>query len=95
MGVEGCNDLLKFLEISANKKLMNDIDASLYDSQSLVLKIADSRTHRPKYTRGDQKVLQLGYKKLAYYMIYITHFLTYSHAISMHIFNLCSQLLMP
>jgi len=27
MGVEGYNDLLKFLEISANKKLMNDIDA--------------------------------------------------------------------
>ena len=47
MGVEGYNDLLKFLEISANKKLINDIDASLYDSQSLVLKIADSRTHRP------------------------------------------------
>ena len=65
MGVEGYNDLLKFLEISANKKLMNDIDASLYDSQSLVLKIADSRTHRPRPIRGAiKKFCNLAIKSL-------------------------------
>ena len=33
-------------------------------------------------TRGDQKVLQLGYKKLIYYITYAVIFLTYSHATS-------------
>ena len=46
------------------------------------------------YTRGDQKVLQLGYKKLTLYHT-CCHFLTYSHATSMHIVNFCFQLFMP
>ena len=42
-------------------------------------------------TRGNQKLLQLGYKTLHT----CCHFLTYSHATSMHIFNFCCQLFMP
>jgi len=46
----------------------------------------------PHITRGDQKVSQLGYKKLTCYAVV---FLSYSHATSTHIFYFCSLLFMP
>jgi len=49
---------------------------------------------RQMHTRGDQKLLELGYNKLTLYHT-CCHFFTYSHATSMHIFDFCSQLVMP
>ena len=45
--------------------------------------------------RGDQKVLQLGYKTLTYYVTHAVIFLTYSHATSTHIFIFCYRLFIP
>jgi len=46
------------------------------------------------YTRGDQKLLQLGYKRLTYYII---HTLIFRHILLQHqcIFSSTSQLFMP
>jgi len=41
-------------------------------------------------TRGDQKVLQLGYKMFKNFISYMLSFLTYSHGTAMHIFIFCS-----